>query len=107
MKNLLKLNMGALMSGVAFMPADAATTAAAPAKKERGPAPGRYTPEQVREIRQLRSLRHEEGTEKAGTPIWSHAKLAEKFDTNAGTISQIVRNRTYKDENYVPNNDGK
>lgn len=78
---------------------EAATAAeAAPAKSM-----GRFSPEQISEIRTMRAERSEE----TGRPAWSHAKLAERFETTAGVISQIVRNRTYKDPNYTPTNDGK
>lgn len=72
------------------------------AEKAAGPTRAKFTPEQITEIRKLRAEKDEEGK-----PVWSHAKLAAKFGTGAGTISQIVRNRTYKDENYKPVNDGK
>lgn len=65
-----------------------------------------FTPEQIAEIRALRAEVHPEGTEKAGKPVWSHLALAKRFGTTAGGISQIVRNRTYKNPDYVPVNDG-
>lgn len=76
--------------------------AAAPAVKSRAI----FTPEQIKEIRELRAQVHPEGHEKAGKPVWSHLALSKQFDTTAGGISQIVRNRTYKDPEYVPVNDG-
>jgi hypothetical protein len=63
-----------------------------------------FNAEQITEIRALRAEKIVEG-EKAGSPVWSHAKLAAKFGTTAGVISQIVRNRTYKDPEYVMVND--
>lgn len=73
-----------------------ATETAAPAKQ----FAGRLTPEQIKEIRELRAESKPEGG-----PVYSHAALAARFGTNPGAISQIVRNRSYKDENYVPTND--
>ena len=66
------------------------------------PGSKRFTPEQIKEIRDLRAEKREDGR-----PLHSHAALAKRFGTNAGAISHIVRNRTYKSENYVPVNDGK
>ena len=54
-------------------------------------------------ITEIRALRNERDAE--GKTVWTHAALAENFGTQAGTISQIVRNRVYKDENYVARND--
>lgn len=83
-----------------------ATPAAAPAD---APATGRkkFTDEQVTEMRSLRALKHPEGHDKVGKPIHSHKALADQFGTAAGVISQIVRNRVYKNPDYVPVNDGK
>ena len=61
----------------------------------------KFTPEQIAEIRSLRAEQDENGK-----PVYSHAKLAEQFGTKAGVISHIVRNLSYKDENYTPVNDG-
>jgi hypothetical protein len=89
--------------------ADPATaTAAATQSKPATPAAPkadakRFSDAQITEIRSLRAQKNEAGT----GPEWSHAKLAAKFGTTAGVISQIVRNRTYKDANYKPVNDGK
>jgi hypothetical protein len=63
----------------------------------------RFTDETIKEIRRLRALRDPE----TNAVLWSHAKLADKFECNAGQISQIVRNRSYKDPDYTPVNDGK
>lgn len=52
-------------------------------------------------IRRKRAEKNE-----AGSAKHSHAALAKEFNTTAGTISQIVRNRSYKDPNYKPVNDG-
>lgn len=67
----------------------------------------RFTADQVAEIRKLRAQRHPDGHEKAGKPVHTHAGLAALFNTKAGVISQIVRNRSHKDPNYTPINDGK
>lgn len=67
---------------------------------------GRFTMEQIKEIRALRAMRYPEGHEKANQVCWSHKQLAEKFGTTPGVISHIVRNRTYKDPDYTPVNDG-
>lgn len=88
--------------------AQAGTASAAGAKpgeaaKKPPVATKRFTDDQIKEIRDLRAQVDPE-TKK---PTWSHAKLAAKFNTGAGTISQIVRNRTYTDEKYVAVNDGK
>ena len=65
--------------------------------------PGRkvFNSETIAEIRALRAEKREDGK-----PLHSHAALAKRFDTTPGAISHIVRNRTYKDPNYVPTNDG-
>lgn len=114
MKRLTSMILGytALM-GMALAPADAAT-GAAPAKDKPAPAaadatsgPRRFTEDQIKEMRKLRAEVHPADHDKAGRPVWSHAKLAEKFNTTAGVVSQIVRNRTYKDTEYKPVNDGK
>lgn len=60
----------------------------------------RFTPDQVAEIRKLRAEVDEEGK-----PVWTHMKLALKYETSAGRISQIVRNITYTDPEYKPVND--
>lgn len=60
-----------------------------------------FTPEQIKEIRDLRAERREDGK-----PLHSHAALAKQFGTTAGAISHIVRNRTYVDGTYTPTNDG-
>jgi len=86
-------------------PADAGTTA--PAAPKAPSNARRFTDAQITEMRALRAEKHPEGHEKAGQPVWSHAKLAAKFDTKAGVVSHIVRNLTYKDPNYTPTNDGK
>jgi hypothetical protein len=59
-----------------------------------------FTPEEVREMRTLRAERHPDGR-----PVHSHNALAKRFNTAAGTVSQIVRNRSYRDENYTPVNE--
>lgn len=84
-----------------------ATTQPAPEPANNGSARKSFTPEQIKEIRDLRAEKHPDGSEKAGQPVWSHKKLGDKFGTSAGVISQIVRNRTYKDPEYTPVNDGK
>jgi len=73
------------------------------------PATGRkkFTDEQVAEIRRLRSLCYPDDHPKAGKPTHSHKALADQFETAAGVISHIVRNRVYKNPDYVPVNDGK
>lgn len=65
--------------------------------------PGRkvFTDDTIAEIRALRAEKREDGK-----PVHSHAALAKRFDTTPGTISHIVRNRNYKNPNYVPVNDG-
>lgn len=63
----------------------------------------KFTPEIISAIRADRALRDTE-TNKI---LFSHAALATKYGTVPGTISQIVRNRAYKDTNYFPVNDGK
>ena len=68
---------------------------------------GVFTPEQIAEIRNLRAKKHPEGHDKAGSAVHSHKALGLRFGTTAGVISQIVRNRTYKNANYTPVNDGK
>ena len=60
-----------------------------------------FTSEQIKEIRDLRAERREDGK-----PLHSHAALAKRFETTPGAISHIVRNRTYKDQTYTPTNDG-
>ena len=60
-----------------------------------------FTPEQIKEIRDLRAERREDGK-----PLHTHAALAKQFGTTAGAISHIVRNRTYVDKTYTPTNDG-
>lgn len=65
-----------------------------------------FTQEQIAEIRSMRAERHPAGHDKEGQPVYSHAKLAAHFGTTAGSISQIVRNRTYKNPEYTPVNDG-
>ena len=67
-----------------------------------GKLPGRkvFTNETIAEIRALRAEKREDGK-----PLHSHAALAKRFETTPGAISHIVRNRTYKDPNYVPTND--
>lgn len=98
------------LSGVCFAPADgsdaggAAVADAAPAAAK---ARQTFSPEQIASIRAKRAEVHPEGHEKAGKPVYSHAKLADEFGTNAGTISMIVRNRTYKNPEYTPVNDTK
>lgn len=57
--------------------------------------------EQIKQIRADRAVSND-----AGKPANSHAALAKKYGTTAGVISQIVRNRSYKDETYVPTHDG-
>lgn len=62
----------------------------------------RFTPEIINEIRTKRA----ETDQETGRAVYSHKALAEMFNTTPGTISQIVRNRVYKDANYKPVNDG-
>ncbi len=83
-------------------PADAKPADAAEPKK----ANRRFSDDDIKKIRALRAEVQGEGDPKPGSPKWSHAKLAEKYGTTAGVISQIVRNRTYSDPNYKPTNDG-
>lgn len=64
---------------------------------------GKFPPETIAAIRADRAMRDAE----TGKIIYSHAALAKKYNTVPGTISQIVRNRAYKDPNYTPVNDGK
>ena len=61
-----------------------------------------FSKETIAQIRADRAQRTDDGR-----AVHSHAALAEKYGTTAGTISQIVRNRTYKDPDYSPVNDGK
>ena len=75
--------------------------AAAPASESKLPGRKVFTDETIAEIRALRAEKREDGK-----PMHSHAALAKRFDTTPGAISHIVRNRTYKDPNYVPTNDG-
>ncbi len=84
-------------------PTEEATTgeAAAPASEAKLPGRKVFTDETVAEIRALRAEKREDGK-----PMHSHAALAKRFDTTPGAISHIVRNRTYKNPNYVPTNDG-
>jgi len=67
----------------------------------------KFSTEQINEMRGLRALSHPTGHQKAGKPIHSHKALADQFGTAAGVVSQIVRNRVYKNPNYTPVNDGK
>lgn len=76
---------------------EGATAEAPKEKKQRG----QFSKEQVAEIRALRA----ETDAETGKPVWSHAKLAERFDTKAGVISHIVRNLSYSDPDYTPVND--
>lgn len=103
MKNILRSMYG--MSVLPMVAMEAASEGSAAA--ENGPSRSRFTPEQIVQIRNLRAERHPDGSENAGKPIYTHAKLADMFGTKAGVISQIVRNRSHKDPNYVPVNDGK
>ena len=75
--------------------------AAAPASESKLPGRKVFTSETIAEIRALRAEKREDGK-----PVHSHAALAKRFDTTPGAISHIVRNRTYKNPNYVPVNDG-
>lgn len=61
---------------------------------------GRLSDAQVKDIREKRSQKDENGK-----PVYSHNKLGEMFGMKAGTISQIVRNRSYYDPDYAPQND--
>lgn len=61
----------------------------------------RFSDETIKAIRADRAERVDDKI------VYSHAALAKKYSTNPGTISQIVRNRAYKDPDYVPTNDGK
>lgn len=82
---------------------NAQTTQGAPAAEApKADARKKFSDDQIKEIRKLRAEKND-----AGGPVHSHAKLADRFGTTAGVISQIVRNRTYKDPNYTPVNDGK
>lgn len=69
--------------------------------KEKSVPTSRMSDETIAEIRKLRAMKDE-----AGKPIHTHGALGQKFGVGAGTISQIVRNRTYHDPNYKPVNDG-
>lgn len=73
----------------------------APASESKLPGRKVFTNETIAEIRALRAEKREDGK-----PLHSHAALAKQFGTTAGAISHIVRNRTYKNPNYVPTNDG-
>lgn len=101
--NLIARHM--TMAAIARSAEDEQGSAEAPAA---APAVGRktFSVEQIAEIRALRAEVHPEGTDKAGKPVHSHAQLAKQFGTTPGSISQIVRNRTYKNPDYVPVNDG-
>lgn len=79
---------------------NAETEAATEAQEPKVDNRRKFSDEQIAEIRQLRAENDEHGR-----PKYSHAALAKQFDTRAGVISQIVRNMTYKDPNYVPTND--
>lgn len=109
MKNLMKAMLGLSMTMIAFEAAGegAASAETAPAPAAEPAKSGRFTPDQITEIRSLRALKHPDGTEKSGKPVHTHAGLAAMFNTTAGVISQIVRNRSHKDPNYTPVNDGK
>lgn len=102
---LLSTSTAMALSGVCFAPADGAGAGVAEASAEATKTRNVFSQDQIDEIRSLRAEVHPEGHDKAGKPVWSHAKLADKFGTNAGTISMIVRNRTYKDPDYKPTND--
>jgi len=83
------------------------TQTAEPPKAEKvASTRSKFTDEQIAEIRSLRALTHPEGSPKAGKPLHTHPALAVQFGTSAGVISQIVRNRVYKNPEYVPTNDG-
>lgn len=69
----------------------------------KGKGKGKFPPETIAAIRADRAKRDPD----TGKIVYSHLALAKKYNTVAGTISQIVRNRAYKDPNYVPVNDGK
>ena len=60
----------------------------------------RMSDETITEIRKLRAEKDGEGN-----AVHTHNALAKKFGVGAGTISQIVRNRTYIDPKYKPVND--
>lgn len=102
MKNILRTMYGLPMMAMVLEAASEGAAAAATAPKRSS-----FTADQIAQIRNLRAERHPDGHEKAGKPIYTHAALADMFGTKAGVISQIVRNRSHKDPNYVPVNDGK
>ena len=106
MKTIMKSMLGLSMTAMAFEAASEGAGAAAPAA-EAAPKAARFTADQITQIRNLRAERHPDGNELAGKPMYTHAKLATMFNTTAGVISQIVRNRSHKDPNYTPVNDGK
>lgn len=106
MKTMLKAMLGLSMSTMAFEAASEGAAAAAPAT-ETASKSTRFTADQITQIRNLRAERHPDDSELKGKPLYTHAKLAEMFGTTAGVISQIVRNRSHKDPNYTPVNDGK
>lgn len=109
MKSFLLGAMSVNFPMIAMAAADKPSGPAAGAKgaeKTAGSGGAKFTDAQIKEMRNMRAERHPKGHAKEGKPVYSHAKLAEKFGTNAGTVSHIVRNRTYKDPAYKPTNDG-
>lgn len=76
----------------------------APKAPARGRRPNRpnLTPEEVEAVRAMRAETNENGG-----PIHSHRAIGEKFNMSANSVSAVVRNLTYHDENYVPVHDGK
>ena len=102
MKNVLFPALSAPHSGMILF-AKAGEEGSGEATASEAKLPGRkvFTEETIAEIRALRAEKREDGK-----PLHSHAALAKQFETTAGAISHIVRNRTYKNPNYVPTNDG-
>ena len=102
MKNILFPALSALHSGMILLAkAGEEGSGEAPASESKLPGRKVFANETIAEIRALRAERREDGK-----PLHSHAALAKRFETTPGAISHIVRNRTYKNPNYVPTNDG-
>lgn len=80
-------------------------TATAPLDNSCRKSSGRIPMETINEIRNLRAQSYPEGHERAGSPVYSHKALGAKFGASPGAISHIVRNKTYRDPDYVPVHD--
>lgn len=101
-----KMLFGSALSAIAMQAAGEGAAAPVAGEQNGTGMAARFTPDQIKEMRDLRAMRYPEGHEHAGKICWSHAALAKKFNTTPGVVSHIVRNRTYKDPDYVPVNDG-